>query len=64
MHTSDGQVDLKEFGLMAVMTSSHRLFHQLVMLPATDDIGSSPWAKTINVFRACLGAQLTICAQK
>ena len=21
------------------------------------------WAKTINVFRACLGAQLTICAQ-
>ena len=22
------------------------------------------WAKTINVFRACLGAQLTICAQK
>ena len=21
-------------------------------------------AKTINVFRACLGAQLTICAQK
>ena len=23
-----------------------------------------PWAKTINVFRACLGAQLTICAQK
>ena len=24
----------------------------------------SPWVKTINVFRACLGAQLTICAQK
>ena len=24
----------------------------------------TPWAKTINVFRACLGAQLTICAQK
>ena len=24
----------------------------------------SLWAKTINVFRACLGAQLTICAQK
>ena len=24
----------------------------------------SPGAKTINVFRACLGAQLTICAQK
>ena len=23
-----------------------------------------PWAKTINIFRACLGAQLTICAQK
>ena len=23
-----------------------------------------PGAKTINVFRACLGAQLTICAQK
>ena len=23
-----------------------------------------PWPKTINVFRACLGAQLTICAQK
>ena len=25
---------------------------------------SRPRAKTINVFRACLGAQLTICAQK
>ena len=25
---------------------------------------SQPRAKTINVFRACLGAQLTICAQK
>ena len=24
----------------------------------------APGAKTINVFRACLGAQLTICAQK
>ncbi len=24
----------------------------------------TPGAKTINVFRACLGAQLTICAQK
>ncbi len=24
----------------------------------------APWAKTINVFRACLGAHLTICAQK
>ena len=24
----------------------------------------NPGAKTINVFRACLGAQLTICAQK
>ena len=23
-----------------------------------------PGAKTMNVFRACLGAQLTICAQK
>ena len=23
-----------------------------------------PGAKTINVFRACFGAQLTICAQK
>ena len=27
-------------------------------------IHQPPWAKTINVFRACLGAQLTICAQK
>ena len=27
-------------------------------------IPSETWAKTINVFRACLGAQLTICAQK
>ena len=26
--------------------------------------GKTPGAKTINVFRACLGAQLTICAQK
>ena len=26
--------------------------------------GQCPGAKTINVFRACLGAQLTICAQK
>ena len=25
---------------------------------------TSSWAKTINVFRACLGAQLTICAQE
>ena len=25
---------------------------------------SMPWAKTINVFGACLGAQLAICAQK
>ena len=25
---------------------------------------NTPGAKTINVFRACLGAQLTICAQK
>ena len=25
---------------------------------------TTPGAKTINVFRACLGAQLTICAQK
>ena len=28
------------------------------------ELSISPWAKTINVFRACLGAQLTICAQK
>ena len=27
-------------------------------------LSSIPGAKTINVFRACLGAQLTICAQK
>ena len=27
-------------------------------------IKHKPGAKTINVFRACLGAQLTICAQK
>ena len=26
--------------------------------------GQCPGPKTINVFRACLGAQLTICAQK
>ena len=25
---------------------------------------TTPGAKTINVFRACLGAQLTSCAQK
>ena len=30
----------------------------------TSAIFHRPWAKTINVFRACLGAQLTICAQK
>ncbi len=29
-----------------------------------DDSKNRLWAKTINVFRACLGAQLTICAQK
>ena len=28
------------------------------------NVPPSPGAKTINVFRACLGAQLTICAQK
>ena len=28
------------------------------------DFCGNPGAKTINVFRACLGAQLTICAQK
>ena len=31
---------------------------------ALNKVFDSPWAKTINVFRACLGAQLTICAQK
>ena len=29
-----------------------------------EQMRDAPWAKTINVFRACLGAQLTICAQK
>ena len=64
MHTSDGQVDLKEFGLMAVMTSSHRLFHQLVMLPATDDIGSSPCIATFFLERvgvaSCRGVRLAL----
>ena len=27
-------------------------------------VNMTPGAKTINVFRACLGAQLPICAQK
>ena len=37
--------------------------HILIRDPGLTKSGS-PGAKTINVFRACLGAQLTICAQK
>ena len=33
-------------------------------LPQCGPDCSGPWAKTINFFRACLGAQLKICAQK
>ena len=38
--------------------------HIWYKFPLNQYFWSSPRAKTINVFRACLGAQLTICAQK
>ena len=42
------------------------VFHSLhfTWISARVNVVSSSGAKTINVFRACLGAQLTICAQK
>ena len=32
--------------------------------PVGNELHLNEGAKTINIFRACIGAQLTICAQK
>ena len=47
---------------MLVVLNSERAHDQCQSAPGTPLVNLR--AKTINVFRACLGAQLTICAQK
>ncbi len=52
-------------------TAMSRCYCVRAVLPSCIDVLQVQWwifithgANTINVFRACLGAQLTICAQK
>ena len=48
----------------ATDTQLSTVYYTYARLLFTDTNSDIPWAKTINIFRACLGAQLTICAQK
>ena len=45
-------------------TSKSQSFFETTTADEDETSEGNPGAKTINVFRACLGAQLTICAQK
>ena len=50
--------------LWSVVLEKKNPLDHAIMIADTSCTHIQPGTKTINVFRACLGAQLTICAQK